>query len=51
MENEIIKNTERCDDCGVFYDKVELVRHFQGHYIICRKCISDYDRMYKKEKK
>jgi len=49
--NETLKDTKRCDDCGVVYDKDELVKHFQGHYHVCRSCIADYNRMYKKNKK
>ena len=39
---------QKCDDCEVFYNKDELVKHFQGHYIICRKCIDSYKTIYKK---
>ena len=49
--DNVIQDTKKCDDCGIQHDKTELVRYFQGHYFICRSCIADYDRMYKKEKK
>ena len=48
MENEVIKDTKRCDDCGTIHNKDELVKHFQGHYFVCRGCIANYRRMYKK---
>ena len=48
MNDGTTQVAKKCDDCGAFHDKDELVRHFQGHYHVCRGCISDYNRMYKK---
>ena len=48
MNDGTTQVAKKCDDCGAFHDKDELVRHFQGHYFVCRGCISDYNRMYKK---
>ena len=51
MENETITNTKKCDDCGDEFIQELIVKHFQGHYFICRNCIAYYRRKYKKGKK
>ena len=51
MENETITNTKKCDDCGDEFIQEHIVKHFQGHYFICRNCIAYYRRKYKKREK
>ena len=48
MVNDVIQDTKKCDDCGVSYDRKDLIFHFKTPHLICRNCIADYNRMYKK---
>ena len=35
-----------CDGCSDVYDKKDLIHHFKDKFIVCRKCISEYQQLY-----
>ena len=43
------KAIDECDECGDKMDKTNLIRHFGSGYLICRKCIDEYHRIYMEE--
>ena len=47
---EIIeKAIDECDECGDIMESASLIRHFGSGYLICRKCIDEYHRIYMEE--
>ena len=43
------KAIDECDECGDKMDQSNLIRHFGSGYLICRKCIDEYHRIYMEE--
>ena len=49
MVEIIEKAIDECDECGDKMDQSNLIRHFGSGYLICRKCIDEYHRIYMEE--
>ena len=36
-----------CDDCGDTYNRGDLLNHFRDKFIVCKRCIESYSKLYK----
>lgn len=43
----IMADPRPCDDCGDTYNRGDLFNHFRDKFLVCKRCIEAYGKIFK----